>query len=694
MIRAEADSFEIGARRPGSRLLALPIATAVSTHVPARSPAHRCKLPESTGPDHRGLLARSLKLLSATVKLYLATLLTLVACAGEYQGRTDGGPGGDAGLTPDAGSDAGSCEEIAACPVTFRYPAAGVSTVELRGTYAPGGWETGLPLVQNGDWFEASVELADDQVVTYKFVVDGVWVADPNNPDTVDDGFGAVNSRLVVACDDCPTAASFDWRDAVMYFVLVDRFHDFDPSNNDPIGVEAAADFAGGDLAGVLAKIEEGYFDDLGVNVLWLTAPFDNADGAGIGTDGYYYSAYHGYWPSDLEAVESRIGDLADLEAVIAAAHARDLKVVLDYVMNHVHAESPLYSEHPDWFWPLEGCVCGDGCSWDDDYERKKCWFTPYLPDFDFTNTAARAWSVDNAVRWAKNLGLDGYRLDAVKHIETAWLTDLRTRLSAEVTAPGETFYLVGETFTGDKGLIKDYIDPATMLDGQFDFPLRAELARVILRRDGSMNDLVGFLDANDGFYGPGAVMGTFIGNHDLPRSIHLAEDTPLWGPWDGGRERAWTNLPGQPEYAAPYERLLVSYALLLTTPGMPLIYYGDEVGLAGAGDPDNRRFMPWSGLNNHQTWLRDQLARLIELRHQHPALRRGARTTVGVDTNVYVYRMADGAGDLYVALNRGDDQAGAPGLPAGDYTDLLSGAELTAPLDVPARSALILVAR
>src|SRR5690606_22666441 len=117
----------------------------------------------------------------------------------------------------------------------------------------------------------------------------------------------------------------------------------------------------------------------------------------------------------------------------VAAAKARGIKIVLDYVMNHVHSESPIYAERPDWFWPLAKpgggeCVCGGGCGWGGD-EGRRCWFRPYLPDFDFTNPEARAYSVDNAIRWAIELGVDGYRLDAVKHIEEQWIRDLRDRL-------------------------------------------------------------------------------------------------------------------------------------------------------------------------------------------------------------------------------------------------------------------------
>jgi glycosidase len=638
--------------------------------------------------------------------LLIASLL-LAACPGAQEGPGghggDGGaidPGGDGGAPGDGGGggDGGSC--AATCPLLFSYPAGSATSVELHGDFAPDGWRTGVPMARVGDRFEVTLDLPDGTVVLYKFVVDGTWITDPGNPETAPDGFGGANSVARASCGGCAPPDGYDWRDAILYFVLVDRFADGDPDNDAPLGLEPAADYQGGDLAGLRQKIEEGYFEGLGVNTLWLSSPLDNADGAGAGSDGHAYAGYHGYWPTDLDAVESRIGSEADLAAVVEAAHAHGLKVIVDYVMNHVHADSPIYQQHADWFWPNDNgaggnCVCGDGCSWDDPDQRKRCWFTGYLPDFDFRNAAARDYSVSNAVGWAVSLGIDGFRLDAVKHIEDSWLLDLRSRLTAALAASGDErrLYLVGETYTGDRALIKYYVSPSTMLDGQFDFPLRAALLSTILRRAGSMQDLVAFLDSNQGYYGAGAVMSTFLGNHDVPRAIHLAEDAPLFGDWDDGKGRAWNDRPGLPGSANPFQRVAVAYALLMTTPGVPLVYYGDEIGMPGAGDPDNRRFMQWSGLSANQSWLRDRIAALAAIRAAHPALRRGSRSSLGVAADVYSYRMETAGDALIVVLNRGDGAATAPGIPDGSYRELISGETVTAPLTIGARAAMILQA-
>ena len=626
----------------------------------------------------------------------------LTACPGAQQAPDD-----DTNDVDDAVIDAGTpdaapitCDNpIPSCDLTLHFGGAG-ATVELRGDFAADGWTTGVPMTPAaGGGFDVTIPADDQQVVVYKFVVDGNWITDPGNPRRSPDGYGGENSVVRVDCDQCPARPAIDWRDSIMYFVMLDRFADGDAGNNDPLGLEAPADYQGGDLAGVTAKINEGYFTDLGINTLWITSPLDNADGAGAGSDAHTYSGYHGYWPRDLDVVEDKVGDEAALIAMIDAAHAHGLQVVIDYVMNHVHAEAPIYQSNPAWFWPNDNgaggdCVCGGGCQWEDDFDRKRCWFTSYLPDFDFRNSDARRYSIDNAIAWAKRVGADGFRLDAVKHIEDAWVTDLRARLTAEV-AWDQTFYLVGETFTGERDLIKYYVDPDTKLDGQFDFPLRGQLLGTVLRRQGSMTDLAGFLASNDTFYGSGAVMSTFIGNHDVPRVIGFAEDSPLWGnDWDNGASRAWSNTPTLPTSASPFQRLEVAYTFLLTSPGVPLIYYGDEIGLPGGGDPDNRRFMPWSGLTANQVGLRDYISNLTKIRASHPALRRGTRTVRGTSTDVLTYEMSAAGDDVLVVLNRGDDAEAAVGVPAGNYTDLVTGAAVTAPLSIGARSSLVLVAQ
>ncbi len=651
------------------------------------------------------------------------------------QCSTDGGTP----PAPDAGPPPPPCNEI-----TFDYVDASATTVWISGTFStiasmPDRWATNpsegaLEMVSDGagNWSLTTL-IEPFGRHEYKLIVtdaSGVrWIADPSADESVDDGFGGQNSVLYVCTTGCGTIDAFDWRDAIMYFAMIDRFSDSDGRADEVSGVSGgdarsgpSGQYAGGDLAGATARLD--YLADLGVTAVWITAPYENRDivGAAIdpGSDPHTYSAYHGYWPSPANidysdpsnptprpAVESRIGTASDLRTFVDTLHAttgadgEPMKVLFDYVMNHVDIESGLYRAHNDWFarradgrFPL----CGPENLWDDPFWGTRCAFTDYLPAFDFDNAAARAWSVDDAVWWAREYDLDGYRLDAIKHVPLSWLEEVRTRLNREFTSPaGERFYLVGETFAyDDAGLIRSYVDPDTMLDGQFDFPMKARLCEAVFRPDGDLSSFASWMDSNDTFYGPGAIMTTWIGNHDIPRAIHFASGE-IGNCREGSNPgNGWDWRPSQPTEAAPYERLGVSFAIMMTNPGIPLIYYGDEIGLAGGGDPDNRRMMPWSDseLNAHQIALRGRVRALARLRASNRALTRGRRRTLSASRDTWVYTMGgcgDSAPEVTVAINRADT-GNTVSVPAGSYTDLLSGGAVSGgSVSLAPRSFLIL---
>ncbi len=491
-----------------------------------------------------------------------------------------------------------------------------------------------------------------------------------------------------------------EWRNQVLYFVFVDRWNNGTTSNDgDAVpGVQAPANYQGGDWAGVTAKIQDGYFNDLGVTALWLTVPMDNPDVSGAGSDGYMYSAYHGYWPQNLSQAEQRFGTLAELQELVAAAHARHLRVVLDYVMNDVHISSPVYVQHPEWFWPstLDGqsCICGSSaCGWDSPH-LTRCWLTPYLADFNFTNPQARAFSVSNAIWWMQQTGADGLRLDSPRLVETSWISDLRSRVKTQIEPlRARHVFVVGDTFTGDPAVMNSLVNPDTLLDGQFEYPLRAQLVTNVLLRQGSMSDLEARMTADESTFS-GGLMSTFVGNHVVPRSIHFAEDVPLWtSAWADGKDRSWTDQPAAPDTTSAYERLAVAFAVVMTNRGIPLIYYGDEVGMPGAGDPDNRRFMQWSGYSAAQSLLLTRVKKLTAARAAHEALWKGARTTLSITTDTWGYRMTSGADTVYVAVNRGDATQNVSGFPSASLTDFVSGSTVSGPtISVAPRTAMVLV--
>ncbi|MGH7296243.1 MAG: alpha-amylase family glycosyl hydrolase, partial [Polyangiaceae bacterium] len=648
----------------------------------------------------------------------------------------DGGDGGG-GTIPEAGPPA--CDDsLKLCAETFTLAYGGESSAELRGDYRAGAWTGGDPMTHTGSQWTVGVKVPWNQPVQYKFYVNGTtWEADPANPapvnDPTDPGGNSIKTAITCpgdytcAAPPVPPAGVFDWRDAVIYFVFVDSFLDGDPSNDCNVpGTQTtpytSTNYLGGDWAGVTQKINAGYFTDLGVNTLWLTVPIKNADDVadqGVNGDTHEYSAYHGYWPADPTSTESCFGSAADLQALVQAAHAKGLKVLFDYAMVHVHTESALYKQHqndsPAWFTP--SCVCGaQGCGNFD----TSCWFAPYLAHYDYTNPAARSFSVNAAIQLIQQNGNDAFRLDAIKQVDPSWLAALRPAITSQILAaetPQQRFYMVGETYDfQNRGLIASMIDPSTKLDGQFDFPLRIRLVEALLMRSTQnlltpddlnwgrtappgMQGLAQFMDSNDTFYPSTAVMSTFIGNHDLPRSIHYAEQTlPGWlqssSPSNpsaaDGKNVAWSGQPVTETDPNAYQRLANVFGVLLTNKGAPLIYYGDEIGLPGAGDPDNRRMMTWSGTSAAQQGLYARIKALDAIRAAHPATRRGTRTTLFVDADLWVYQLTTAAGDptpdtLYVAVNRSDGDRTTTALPSG-LTELLTSTPASSPETIPAR--------
>lgn len=678
----------------------------------------------------------------------LAAVLLLPACGSDETNNRDFGKPPDGGqFDPGRGGGNGYgygsggipekpfvCPEpLKRCAHSITYPFHGETSVELRGDFGgPDTWIAGKAMTRAGNVWTVDITVPFGKAIAYKFFVDGTtWLVDDAQP-TIKDAGGNTNNMFVgktcepAICEEegALPPGVFDWRDAIIYFVFVDRFFNGNTSNDCDIagvsgGSKSIANYQGGDWAGVTQKIEEGYFTKLGVNTLWITVPFDNPQvaGRGVGGDSHTYSGYHGYWPkldsSDPTKLqhESCFGSFADLKTLVQTAHENGLKVLFDYAMVHVHSSSAVFADHADWFWPnskdgSSDCICGGAtCKWETDAER--CWFTDYLPHWNYTNAAARAYSVNQAVEWIKQtkdssgFGVDGFRADAIKHVDSSWLTELRAKIATEILpsqAPAQRFYMVGETYDfNDRNLLKSYVDPTTKLDGQFDFPLRAHLVQSVIMRTENMTDLASFMNSNDYFYGSKAVMSTFVGNHDLPRIIHLAANNRLWGDnqADDGKGNAWSGQPGPVAELEAYERVANAFGVLYTNRGAPLIYYGDEIGMPGAGDPDNRRLMQWTALDTKQAFLKDRLKKLGMIRSAHPALRRGTRTTLESSEDVWVYSRITSDDAVYVAINRSDASKEVSTLPQGTYVELLTDAPVTGPhVTVPARQTRIFVSK
>jgi len=452
---------------------------------------------------------------------------------------------------------------------------------------------------------------------------------------------------------------AFSWEDATLYFAMVDRFSDAvdGPAAPDCLPTGVNSTWMGGDWKGIEEKIEEGYFTDLGINAIWITSPMNNPDECFPGTiPNELYTAYHGYFPDSYVQVEERHGTMEDLKSMVSAAHNKGIRVIADLVLNHVYETHPLYAESPGWFFP--SCLCGSECDWNS--FAVECWFESYLPDLDYGYVTPLESVVEVAEYWLREVGLDGYRVDAVKHMHDHLFLSLRSRLEALVADGNSPLYLVGETFTGDWGngsgeevLIKSYVNQ-DMLHGQFDFPLFWQVVRAFARGETSMSALGSTLMESDGYYN--GVMSPFLGNHDVPRFIsHAAGQIgDLWG--NGSKEQGFDNPPTQPAEKAPFESLRLAQSFLYAIPGIPLTYYGDEIGLAGAGDPDNRRMMVFDGWSEEQESTFAHLSELGQLRKGSVALRRGNLQVIWSDEDVLIIQRETNEEVIWVGLNRSQE--------------------------------------
>lgn len=472
--------------------------------------------------------------------------------------------------------------------------------------------------------------------------------------------------------------------DGLVYHLLVDRFQ----GAQGPLAPPASpGDRAGGTLDGVRRLVEAGYFEHLGVTTLWLSPVYRNPEGRLIGRDGHVYEAYHGYWPTAPREVEPKLGGEAQLDALVAAAHARGLRIVLDVVPNHVHESHPWYRAHgrsAGGTWFNDGpdtCVCGGpGCGWAEHIDH--CWFDTYLPDVDWRNPEVVAAGLDDLRWWMDRFDVDGVRIDAVPMMPRAATRRMAQALRERVFADGLDLLVLGENFTGPgepgRAALRTFLGRAyDGLDSAFEFPIMWELKRVIAHGDGGLDDLEREIAASRAaFAGSGSLMAHIIDNHDLPRFVSEAARQQIQHPW--------TAPPEQPREAAPYRRQLMALTVALTLPGLPILYYGDELGLAGATDPDSRRVMPdESALLPPQQALRDAVGRLGRLRRCLPALRGEQRQPLVANAeHLASLHLPPHPGDgdpAVVLIARTGGVVTLRGIPDGDWRDALSGRRFTA---------------
>ncbi len=459
------------------------------------------------------------------------------------------------------------------------------------------------------------------------------------------------------ALDDALVSNSASFSTDVIYQIVTDRFLDGDLSNNPDGSIFDKGNlrkYHGGDWAGIIDKLNDGYLTDLGVTALWISSPVENITTMDPSNN---TSSYHGYWARDFFRTNSSFGSMAEFRELIQTAHNKGIKVVIDFVPNHTST-----AEYGTIVFPEDGRLYRDGTlisgfttdtgnifhheSWTDfsTYENGIYHSLYGLADLNHINGTVDAYMKDAIDLWL-DMGVDGIRVDAVKHMAEGWQKNWLSDIYED-----NPVFVFGEWFTGSTGKdgqMESFANNSGMSLLDFRF---ANAVRNAFSGAGTMTDLnqviedteIDFEEVND--------QVTFIDSHDMSRFMTLA----------GNNRRNVEN----------------AYVILLTSRGVPTVYYGSEQYATGSADPDNRGDMPSFSAN---TTAYQVISKLAPLRKTNPALAYGTTRERWVNDDVYIYEREFAGSVVLTAVNRnqgtGYNITGLlTDLPAGTYTDVLGG--------------------
>ncbi|MEH7884476.1 alpha-amylase family glycosyl hydrolase [Bacillus sp. JJ1609] len=365
------------------------------------------------------------------------------------------------------------------------------------------------------------------------------------------------------------------WQDETIYFLMVDRFNNGDNSNDFNVDMQDPKAYHGGDFQGIIDRLD--YIKDMGFTAIWLTPVFDNAD-----------KGYHGYWIKDFYKTEEHFGSVDKFKELVKEAHKRDIKIILDFVVNHVAPDHEWVNDpaKKNWFHEKRDII-----DWNDQNQMENNWLYG-LPDLAQENPETRKYLLDAAKWWIEETDIDGYRLDTVRHVPV----DFWSEFSKEVKSVKKDFYLIGEVWSSDPNYIAKY-DKAG-IDGFVDYPLNDQLRTAFAKPDQTLDWLFTTAKRNEVIYENPELMGNFMDNHDTARFTQDAVQN---------RQHPGTRW-----------KMALSY--LYTAPGIPIVYYGSEIAMNGGNDPDNRRQMSFRADKE----LIDYITKIGELRNQLPSLTRG----------------------------------------------------------------------
>lgn len=418
----------------------------------------------------------------------------------------------------------------------------------------------------------------------------------------------------------------FDWDEAVVYFMMTDRFFDGNKSNNRASGADTYGEnpglYHGGDFAGVTAKLK--YLQDLGVNTIWITPIVENIKGVAVTDEGKedvpYNAAYHGYWASDFTKLNPTLGTTEEFKTMISEAHKRGMRIMVDIVVNHAGYGTEL--TFADMIRD-KSVSEGDIKSWQSG-----------LPDFATENANVRAKLVEWQTAWMKDYGVDYFRVDTVKHVDsTTWAA-----LKNSTTKENSSFKMIGEYFGAGYASNGSSLGTGQM-DADLDFDFNDQATSFV---SGNISSVEKFLSARNSALNNTYMTGQFLSSHD-----------------EDGFKAALMKGKGYNKDEAT-SAALVAATLQLTAKGIPVIYYGEEVGLSGLNNypfQTNRYDMDFS-LATEDNVTYQHYKNLLSIRNAYTdVFARGSRNVVASSDEEGYDVIARSYGDttLYVGMNIND---------------------------------------